>query len=186
MQTTGTTPPTAAATKGTSTPLVHIVSGAERQLAVEHWLLSAVRDREAARADWAETGVALIPCGTLFSAVRLPADLVHAAAGTAETGAVDGYLQALQGPVFVNRHADLYYALTPASTARRWAGPGIEALGKGAFLGVPHPGLTRPEPGRPYWPVPMDSPGELCPPDAVARLIAAGRAEARQDDGGRR
>ncbi|HEX5567777.1 MAG TPA: hypothetical protein VFY14_12760 [Streptomyces sp.] len=172
----------------TCAPLTrHIVSETERQLAAGNWLLSAVRDRQAARADWAESGVALIPCGTLFSAIRLPADLVHAAAGTTETSAVNAYLrEALHGPVFANRHADLYYSLTPASTARHWADPGAEgvaALGKGAFLGVPHPSLTRPEPGRPYWPVPMDSPGVLCDTDAVVQLITEGHTRARQNEG---
>ncbi len=185
MQTTGTTPPAAAATNDTSTPLVHVISGAERRLAVSHWLLSAVRDREAARADWAETGVALIPCGTLFSVIRLPAALVHAAAGMTEAEAVDAHLRtALAGPVFVNRCRDLYYTLLPASMARRWAAPsveGIAVLGHGTFLGIPHPALTHPTPGRPYWPAPMDSPGVLCPPASVARLIAAGHARAWQD-----
>ena len=61
--------------------LVH--TSADRRLATEHWLLSTLPEpsRERARVEWQEHSVALLPLGTLFSAVRLPLDLVLAAAG---------------------------------------------------------------------------------------------------------
>ncbi|WP_157901149.1 hypothetical protein [Streptomyces davaonensis] len=60
--------------------LVH--SRADRELAVTHWLLLSAPDTHRARTEWSETGIALLRCGGLFTAVRLSAALVHAASGT--------------------------------------------------------------------------------------------------------
>lgn len=74
---------------------------AVREAAVATWLLSSADDRAQARAEWDETGLALLRCRGLYTAVRIEADLVHAAAGTTESAAVDAYLDAalLGGPV---------------------------------------------------------------------------------------
>ena len=58
----------------------HVTTSAERALAVEHWLLSAAETPGRARADWEESGRALLRCGGVFAAVRLSARLVCAAA----------------------------------------------------------------------------------------------------------
>ncbi|MEU8589744.1 hypothetical protein AB0C59_22530 [Streptomyces sp. NPDC048664] len=52
-----------------------------------------------------------------------------------------------------------------------------DVLGRGTHLGVPAPGADECAPGSlaTYWSVPMESPGELCAPLTVARLVAAGR-----------
>lgn len=157
---------------------VVVHTGQERQLAVSHWLLSVARDKRTARIQWQEHGVALLACGRTFAAVRLPAGLVHAAAGSHVPEAVDAYLRrVLDGPVFTDRYAQLYYALVPASTRLRWPVddlPGTDCLGLDHYLGVPAVDITDPERGRSYWCVPMDSPGELCDPADVARLVREG------------
>ena len=163
----------------------HIVTRAERTLAVTDWLLAAAHDRHRADAEWRDLGVTLLRCGGIFSVVGIPADIVHGAAGTAEPDTVDAFLhQALHGgPVFVGASWRHYYALAPASTARYWQGRGVACHGIGACIGVPRPGRLRGDvrPGSPGWCVEMDHPGALCEPKAVAHLIAVCRA--RTGDG---
>ncbi|MGK5499656.1 hypothetical protein ACSNOF_17170, partial [Streptomyces sp. URMC 125] len=80
-----------------------LVTRRQKQRAVEHWLLSTTADPQAARSQWRESGLALLPCGSIFAAVRMPGDVVRAAAGTSRTGEVDAFLrEALDGPVFVD------------------------------------------------------------------------------------
>lgn len=158
---------------------VLLCTRAERELAVGHWLLSAAQDMGEARAQWAEQGVTVLRCGGIFAAVRIPAELVHAAAGTSAPSEVGAYLaEALHGgPVLVDRHGTRYYVLVPASTARWWHVPDSECLGVGACLGVPRPGISASGAASPsYWAVPMDSPGVLCVPDDVSRLVMTGRS----------
>ncbi|MEV1042338.1 hypothetical protein AB0J01_37850 [Streptomyces sp. NPDC050204] len=148
----------------------------ERELAVGHWLLSAAPDMHEARDQWAKTGIALLRCGGVFTAVRIQADIVQAAAGTEKPELIGAFLaEALQGgPVFIDMSSRRYYVLVPASTpAGRWV-PGVERLGSGSFLGVPCPQRTEPEKSRSYWCVPMDGPGALCSPDAVTLLVSYG------------
>lgn len=163
-------------------PQADVTSRAERQLAVSHWLLAAAQDMNEARKEWAVGGIALLRCGGIFSAIRVPAEVVHAAAGTDELHQVNAYLSAalMGGPVFVDVASRRYYALVPGSAARQdaWKSrlvPEAECLGSGCFLGVPTPGATAPSEARSYWCVPMDSPGELCAPQAVSQLVMTGR-----------
>ncbi|MFI9755806.1 hypothetical protein [Streptomyces collinus] len=51
-------------------------------MASGHWLLVAAEDWNKARDEWAHGRVTLLRCGGIFAAVRLPADLGHAAAGS--------------------------------------------------------------------------------------------------------
>ncbi|WP_240980776.1 MULTISPECIES: hypothetical protein [unclassified Streptomyces] len=150
-------------------------------LAAGHWLLSAAEDTRRARKEWADSGIALLRCGTLFTAVRLSAELVHAAAGTEDLRTVDTYLaQALLGgPAFADTRWGLYYALVPPGTARlrQWEGRTLDAecLGRNSYLGVPDPARTDPDDGSSYWSVPVDGPGLLGSPGAVAQLLVCGR-----------
>lgn len=151
-----------------------------RELAVSHWLLTAADDREQARKQWADQGIALLACGGILSAVRIPAGLVWAAAGTENLEETDGFLRRFfdGGAVFMDLHARLYYVLVPGLTAWKWSDrdfPGVECLGTGHFLGVPSPWI-RERRGRAYWCVPMDSPGELAYVDEVKDLISLGVA----------
>ncbi|WP_274558582.1 hypothetical protein [Streptomyces spiramyceticus] len=148
-----------------------------REFAVGHWLLAATNDRRQARVEWETSGIALLRCGGIFSAVRIPAVVVRTAAGTEDAQAVDAYLSdALHGgPVFGDSCSQVYYALVPASTARGWDVPETECLGVNCHLGVPSPELTAPETYRSHWSVPMDGPGVLCTPGAVSQLVLYGR-----------
>lgn len=162
-----------------------VTSGVERQLAVSHWLLTATEDRDLARNQWAEGGVALLSTGGVFSALRVPADLVWALAGTEDLAEVDVYLgRTLRGPVFMDLHSHLYYFLVPASFAWRFNHrefPGVECRGRGDFLGVPDVRLTVPR-GRSYWCVPMESPGALCFPQDVEAFVRAARKVRHTED----
>jgi len=162
-----------------------------RPLTVTQWLLAAAEDPNRARLEWAEQGIALLRCGTLFTAVRLAATLVHAAAGIKALDnvdtvdrlrATDAYLaRTLQGgPVFLGSRWQRYYALVPADTADRPYGTGPDRAGDAqclgiCHLGVPDPLRTRPAGSGAYWCVPVSSPATLCAPDAVAQLVTDGR-----------
>ncbi|MEU0739736.1 hypothetical protein [Streptomyces sp. NPDC006134] len=164
--------------------LVH--PGGDRRPAAEHWLSSAHPAPRRARAEWADHGVALLPLGTLFSAVRIPGRLVQAVAATTEAEEIDDFLDEFLGggPVICDPRGPRYYALVPASVPTTWRqavddwrrAADADCLGRGTWLGVPRVGATefdsRALAG--YWAVAVSSPGLLCPPLTVARLIAAG------------
>ncbi|MFE4669398.1 hypothetical protein ACFRI7_31710 [Streptomyces sp. NPDC056716] len=159
----------------------------ERQFAVSQWLLGAAHDRKTVRGEWNGLGVALLACGDLFSAVRMPAHLVWAAVGTNELLQVDEALRRFfdGGAVFMDIHTNMYYALVPGTAASSWPWsdrdfPGVECLGRDTFLGVPAISRTKPV-KRAYWCVPMDSPGDLTYVEEVVDLLRLGQ-EAR--DGG--
>ncbi|MET9290924.1 hypothetical protein [Streptomyces sp. NPDC003077] len=150
---------------------------AERELTVEHWLLSAARDAETARAEWASHGVALLRCGSTFSAIRISASVVHQAAGTETPEAVAACLNAaLEGePAFLDRYAKRYYLLTSRSAGTLgWCLPNTERLGFGGYVGVPSVRIRQSGVTRAHWVVPVESPGTLCRPEFVVRLGIAG------------
>lgn len=152
----------------------------ERQLAVGHWLLSAAENRDTAQGQWDAHDVALLQCGGILSAIRVPARLVWAAASSEDLHTVDDYLRRWVdgGAVLMDLHSLLYYFLVPGTTPWRWTErefPGVHCLGRDHYLGVPAPRLTERR-GRAYWCVPMDGPGDLCYVDEVTELLKAGRA----------
>ncbi|MEU9556085.1 hypothetical protein [Streptomyces fumanus] len=158
---------------------------ANRRLAVEAWLLSTHPSPRHARTEWLRHGVALLPLGGLFSAIRLPGRLVQVLAASTDPADVDAFLaDALDGsPVICDMQGPRYYVLVSPGVPRTWHDAAddwrkddVECLGRNAYLGVPHPSAARfPERGiASYWSVPMTSVGELCAPLTVARLIAAG------------
>ncbi|MGW4821976.1 hypothetical protein ACWEP4_24060 [Streptomyces sp. NPDC004227] len=164
---------------------VALATGRERDLAVSHWLLAAAKDRDVARADWKTQGVALLALGGIFAAVRMPGDLVRAAARADDEEGVDAFLRrALEGgPVCRARYSDWYYALVPGSTEWRrppssQAFPGLDCLGRDCYLGVPAVDRTEPV-GFAYWCSPMGSPGELCDPRLVWAMVQLGQARHR-------
>ncbi|MEU8530976.1 MULTISPECIES: hypothetical protein [Streptomyces] len=159
-------------------PRVLVHTRRDRELAAATWLLLAAPDSTTARYEWNAYGLALLRCGGLFSAVRIPAGLVHAAAGTETREGVATFLtDALAGgAVFHDAGGRQYYALTPASTARMWRLTEAECLGEDAFLGVPATDLTAPDPRcTAHWVVPMAGPAALCMPGDVARLVLTAR-----------
>ncbi|MET9757683.1 hypothetical protein ABZ016_01280 [Streptomyces sp. NPDC006372] len=160
---------------------------ADRRLATEHWMLSALAASSRARAqlEWEQNGVAILPLGTLFSAVRVPKRLVVALAATTEVSQLDSFLRdALDsGPVICDPRHERYYALVPAvmpttwhQAVDEWRAMDVDCLGRSSYLGVPRLDAVEGTPGlASYWSVPMVSAAMLCRPLAVARLIAAGR-----------
>ncbi|MFD5709464.1 hypothetical protein ACFWHW_03565 [Streptomyces pharetrae] len=161
--------------------LVH--TSADRRLAAEHWLAATHPNAAQVRWEWQHRGLALLPLGGLFCAVRLPDRLVRAvAAGARKDPAVYLIEELRGGPVIHNRRHEQYHALVPRSMPDEWAGAvaewptwGAECLGRGTYLGVPPLDAVADAPGRPaYWAVPMPSAGELCDPVDVATLVTAG------------
>ncbi|MER5739717.1 MULTISPECIES: hypothetical protein [unclassified Streptomyces] len=158
----------------------------ERELAAATWLLLAAADDRTARREWAVYGVALLRCGVLFSAVRMPAAVVHRAAGTEDRREVTAFLkEALAGgPVFYDEGGRQFYALTPVSTARMWNLPEAECLGHDTLLGVPATDLTERDPRcAAFWIVPMEGPASLCMPGEVAHLVLSARPRTKQGPG---
>jgi hypothetical protein len=166
-------------------PGVLVHPTADRRLAVERWLLSAHPSPRLPRTEWSRHGVALIPLGGLFSAVRIPGRLVQALAESTDPADIDAFLSDAfdDGPVICDTRGPRYYVLVPAGVphtwhdaADDWRRDDVESLGRGAYLGVPHPTAVEfPTRGvASYWSVPMRSAGRLCAPLTVARLIAAG------------
>lgn len=163
---------------------------ADRHLATAHWLLSMLPtpSRDQARLEWQEHQVAMLPLGTLFSAVRIPGRLMIALTACTETAELDAFMgQALGGgPVVCDPRHSRYYALVPAGMPKRWQhaaeawrAMGVELLGPGSYLGVPQVDAVECTPARAsYWSVPMNSSATLCSPPAVARQISAGRRSA--------
>lgn len=174
--------------------LVH--TAADRRLAAEHWLLSTLPDtgaRDRARKGWKDDGVALLPLGGLFSAVRIPARFILAiTGGRSPSGEVDAILdEVLEGGPVICDPGSWYYALVPASMPRTWRQAASEwqpldvgCLGRESYLGVPRLDVTAYDPAtRTYWSVPMSSAATLCAPLAVARLIAAGAHQLAEEAG---
>ncbi|MGA5069283.1 hypothetical protein ACPB9E_36980 [Streptomyces exfoliatus] len=159
-------------------PRMFVHSRRDREVAAADWLFLAAADSRTARRDWAVRGVALLRCGVLFSAVRIPADIVHRAAGTDDGRGVVAFLErALAGgPVFYDEGGRRFYALTPVSTARMWRLPEAECLGRDVLLGVPATDLAERDPRcAAYWIVPMEGPASLCMPGEVAHLVLSAR-----------
>ncbi|MFE6103619.1 hypothetical protein ACFVQ4_27150 [Streptomyces laurentii] len=171
----------------TDSERIAVVTREERRRAVAHWLLSAAPDQVAARVEWETYGVAVLACGGVLSAIRVPAGLVFAAAGTEDIAEADVFLSDWLdgGAVVMDITSRLYYFLVPVSTRCWWEPkefPGVECLGRGAYLGVPVVSHTVPQ-GRAYWAVAMDSPGDLCFPDEVGALLHRGLAAQRRQTG---
>jgi hypothetical protein len=167
-------------------PGVLVHPAADRRLAAEHWLLSTLADPRKGREEWKEHGVAMLPLGGLFSAIRLPGALVLAVTGAHSLPSVeiDALLaEALGGaPVICDPRHHRYYVLVPATVPTSWRAAvddwrtdDVDALGRGTMLGVPKLSRTQPRTFDSYWSVPMESAAALCPPLTVARFIAVGR-----------
>ncbi|MFG3090993.1 hypothetical protein ACGGAI_25535 [Streptomyces antibioticus] len=164
--------------------LVH--SSADRRLAAEHWLLSTLPEPKQGLRQWRTTGVAMLPLGTLFSAIRLPGRLVLAVIGahSLPSAEIDTVLEEALGgaPVICDPRHHRYYVLMPASVPTSWREAvddwrvvDVDALGRGTLLGVPKLSRTEPLPLDTYWSVPMESAAALGAPLTVARFIAAAR-----------
>ncbi|MFD3935949.1 hypothetical protein ACFWSF_23435 [Streptomyces sp. NPDC058611] len=160
-----------------------VTTRAERQRASGYWLLPAAPTMAQGFAAWRDDGVAWLRPGVLFGAVSIPASLVHAAVGVSSPEECAAPLaEALQGgPLFYEPDHDgpdaAYTALVPASTGLQWRVHPSVAHPYRALLLVPAPERCEPgnEPALPWWVVPVDRPGLLCPPDRLTALVGLGR-----------
>ncbi|MEC3997214.1 hypothetical protein VSR01_28410 [Actinacidiphila sp. DG2A-62] len=144
--------------------------------AVADWLSAAASHRQRTHEEWRKQGIALIQCGPLFSAVRIPADLVWSAAGSTDAETVARLLaDTLRGGVFAQAAGRRYYALVEPDAGRHSRETDAEVLGAGTYLGVPAVDRTAAGTAA-FWVVPVVRPGALCAARDVAELVAAGRA----------
>lgn len=178
----------------TESEALSVVTRQECEAAARSWLLLSTAGVDDARHDWRSRRIALMKCGTLFCAARIDADIVHAAAGTADLAKVIPFLglTLIGGPAWMDQSGRRYYVLMPPSVAthrewrdRRYA-PGAECLGDGSYVGVPDPRWTTPYEGSSFWVVPMKGPGDLCDAEAVRQLVERGQYLMRLARGGSR
>ncbi|MBT2401144.1 hypothetical protein [Streptomyces sp. ISL-100] len=140
---------------------------------VSGWLAHAHELPLTAETEWSDHNVAVLPLGNRFDAVRLPTEIVHAAAASDEQQKITGFLaEVIRGPVVHDPYA-WYYALVPPQTTETWRAPFATCLGRGSWLGVPRADRITPV-GGPYWAVPMERAGDLCSPATVAHVVALG------------
>jgi hypothetical protein len=149
---------------------------------ISEWLARAHPVPEQARSEWANQGVALLPLGRRFAAVRLAGSLVHAALGSDDPSLVAEVLSLrLRGPLIHDHRATgpTYYALIQWHAGLVWDyGHAAPCLQGDTYLGVPR--IDRLEPPGTYWLVPPRYDGDLCRPQAVRDLIDIGLEQLTQ------
>ncbi|WP_399939689.1 putative ATP-grasp-modified RiPP [Streptomyces sp. BBFR25] len=149
---------------------------------ISEWLARSSPHPEQARREWATQGVALLPLGERFAAVRLPAHVVHAALRSEDRDQVAVALgESLGGSVIHDRRVagGTYYALIQGHAALAWPYDDIATcLGHGTYLGVPR--IDRQQPPGTYWVVPPRYEGDLCAPRAITALVRDGHTRLAQ------
>ncbi|MFJ3960024.1 hypothetical protein [Streptomyces sp. NPDC090036] len=143
------------------------------------WYACCLADPAAAHAAWREHGVAVLPLGARFEAVRIPDALAHAAVESSADRVVDLALTlALEGPVIRDARGRNRYALVEPGTGEDWQPrSAVECLGDGTHLGVPDIGRDRVGPGRTLYWASAPGPGAyFCRVAAVRLLVRVGRA----------
>lgn len=163
----------------------------ERRMASGHWLLASASSFRDAVAEWKDCGETWLRPGALFSAVTIPAPIVHTAIGGQTPQSCAPRLRdALEGPLIFDpsafRAEGGYTALLPASVFRVWDVPSAMRHPPRALLLVPAPGRCEPVEDRPWWVVPLEGPGLLCSPTLLASLASLGRRRLIRSDGGLR
>jgi hypothetical protein len=153
------------------------------ELPVAQWLLSAATDVRQAQWEWTQDGLTFLRCGPSFTAIRLPGDLVRAAAGSRDPADVDPYLSEVLngGPVIGAHGLKYYYALVPPGAGLHWKNRDAECLAWGTWLEVPAVTRTTCHAVRGYWAVPPSEPGELCALGAVNALMGRGRERSGEE-----
>ncbi|MFI6639488.1 hypothetical protein [Streptomyces sp. NPDC050504] len=143
--------------------------------AVAAWLASTAPAPDTAYEDWSASlgGVAFLPLGVHFDAVRIPIRLVRAVAGSEDDREIALALEELLsgGPVLSNGYR-WYHALVPVGTKAAWTRTDAECVGEGTWLYVPHPAWTS---CGIYWAVPPRRIGAACAARDVVRLLERAR-----------
>ncbi|MYW04464.1 hypothetical protein [Streptomyces sp. SID3343] len=145
------------------------------------WLVLAAPSRGQAHTEWYQAGAAWLRPGHLWTAVTVPAHLIHAAVDRPSpqecapllARALDG------GPLFYRPpgagRGPAYTALLRVSEGRLWEEPGTRACSPRAMVLVPAPGVCAPAGDeRPWWVVPGGK-SRWCSSVPLAELVAAGR-----------
>lgn len=140
---------------------------------IAEWLARAADDPHEAHREWDTQGVALLRCGRRFTAVRIPAAIVHAALDTTDPAVIAGALPFdLGGPAIAD--GDRYYALIHGHVGMVWdEGDDVPCLGQDTYLGVPR--LDRLQPPGTYWAVAPRYDGDVCRPSTVRLFIRRAR-----------
>ncbi|GAB7108671.1 hypothetical protein JCM4814A_69850 [Streptomyces phaeofaciens JCM 4814] len=161
-----------------------MLTPADKYRLISEWLARAHPVPQQAHTEWSRQGVALLPLGERFAAVRLTGELVHAAIGCTEPSAVAVALQErLPGPIIHDhrRTGPTYYALIPWHAGLVWDyGERAPCLLGETYLGVPR--LDRREPPGTYWVLRPRYDGHLCRPQSVRDLVDAGFRALVPDD----
>ncbi|MEU1815117.1 hypothetical protein ABZ543_07960 [Streptomyces roseifaciens] len=165
-----------------------VTTRTEHQAAVSHWLLAGARSASEAHTGWEESGTAWLCPDQLFTAVIVPADVVHAALGRSTPRACAAPLAStLVGPVFYSPEGfgpqGAYTVLLPPHTGEAWDVPGAVVHPASALLLVPDPGKCEPTEG-PWWVVPLASPDQLGSLYLLTALVVMGRDRLGRSGGG--
>ncbi|WP_225882166.1 hypothetical protein [Streptomyces aureocirculatus] len=139
--------------------------------AIAEWFAHAHPVPPQALAEWSNRGLALLPLGVRFDAIRVPGQAIHAALGSEDPQVVE---QALGdwlhgGPVIRDTRtaSGRYYVLIAPDAP--WEGP-ADRLEPGTYLSVPRIGHQA-SPVT-FWAVPPQRYGVLCDPAHLAALLA--------------
>jgi hypothetical protein len=149
---------------------------------ITEWLAREHPVPSQAIAEWRTHGLAMLPMGGRLAAIRLPGDLVHAAAGSAGREQVSAFLaELLEGPVLHDgRGIGTYYALIAWHDGLAWNHEAeAPCLAVGHYVGVPRVDCIAPP--YPYWVVAPRHSDDLCDLTAAATLVVAGREQMPQD-----
>ncbi|MEU3041419.1 bifunctional DNA primase/polymerase [Streptomyces diastaticus] len=132
------------------------MTGFQMKAAVE-WLLSAAPDAATCRRRWERDphGMVLLPAGGLWDVLVLPGELGY------PTLDVLSRCADRPGPVLSESGGVRLGFFVPPGTASRWLGTGVRAVGRGAWIVVPHPGRAA---GVTNWLVRPDGSGTLNDP----------------------
>ncbi|MFI6977224.1 hypothetical protein ACIBSV_01395 [Embleya sp. NPDC050154] len=153
-----------------------------RLVAFGTWLPSAAPSKAQAHVQWYESGAAWLRPGMVFSAVVVPARLVHVALRVRKPEeCVKPLARLLAGPVFYSppgaEHESSYTALLPVAEGRTWREPQTRLCSGQGLLWVPAPGRYLPATdGCPWWVVAGHG-DSLCAAVDLAALVLRSRTE---------
>ncbi|MFH8797098.1 hypothetical protein [Streptomyces sp. NPDC017941] len=136
---------------------------------IAKWLAHTASDPGAVYRAWNKDGVALLPLGRRFDAVRVPCERLHAAVGSDDPQTVATVLRSwLDGPVIRDLRNSMgpYYVLIEPDAI--WEGT-EECLRLETYLYLPRPGVLS---LHAHWVVTPARPGYLCDPEHLAALLA--------------